>query len=221
MKEISEKYVATTMSNNDEVLCDIYKITNLVTGKQYVGQANTHRLNHGKYRPFGYTRRFTDHISEAMCNTKKKQCSYLNNSIRKHGVQNFKVELLERCLPSQANDLEIKYISDLDTLYPKGYNLSIGGRKGCILLEHRIKTMHNSMKQYEESKLAKYANVKIDKENLEKYIYERRSYGQIYYCIIVDGIKSIFVAKYLEPKEIKQLALNFLKKICEQNDSAT
>lgn len=223
MTDISSKgmYVGAIMDDNENMLCDIYVITNTITNKQYVGQANTHRLNHGKYRPFGYTRRLKDHVSEAMCNTKKKQCSFLNNSIRKHGEENFKVELLERCLPVDANDLEAKYILDLGTLYPNGYNLSTGGGKGCSLLGHRVKIMNNTIKQFEDSKLQKYANVKIDKHNLDKYIYERRSYGEIYYCVIVDGIKSIFVGKYLTPEEIKQLALNFLKKLCEQNDSAT
>jgi len=216
-----EQYVDTILTDNANVLCDIYVITNIVTNKQYVGQTNTHRLNHGKYRPFGYQRRFKDHISEALCNTKKKQCSFLNNSIRKHGPENFKVELIDRCLVAEANCLEAKYIAEFNTLHPHGYNLSTGGRKGCSLLEHRIATMHSSIKQFEEGKLLKYKDVKVDAHNLEKYIHERKSYGQIYYCVIINGIKSIFVGKYMQPEEIKQKALEFLKKVCEQNDSAT
>lgn len=216
-----DTYIDVILDDIEHVLCDIYVITNTVTNKQYVGQANTHRLNHGKYRPFGYLRRFKDHVSEAICNTKKKQCTFLNNSIRKHGVNNFKVELLERCTIGDANDREAYYIAELKSLYPNGYNLSQGGGKGCSLLKHRIATMNNTIKQFEASKLLKYKNAKVDPTNLEQYLYERRSYGNIYYCVNIDGIKSIFVGKYMKPEEIKQLALNFLQKVCEQNGSAT
>ena len=41
-----------------KVIGEIYKITNTITGKFYVGQTRSHRLNHKKYRPFGYLGRF-------------------------------------------------------------------------------------------------------------------------------------------------------------------
>lgn len=78
----------------DHVTGEIYIMTNQKNGKQYVGQVRSHRLNCAYYKPFGYKRRLADHTSEAMCNTKKKQCGYLNNAIRKHGPENFTVELL-------------------------------------------------------------------------------------------------------------------------------
>lgn len=95
---------------------------------QYVGQTLTHRLNHGKYRPFGSNGRFKDHISEAMCNTKPKQCRYLNNAIRKYGADRFQVELLETCEKVNLDNREIYYIQELNTLYPNGYNLTTGGK---------------------------------------------------------------------------------------------
>ena len=52
----------------------IYLITNTVNNKKYIGQTRTHMWNHGKYRPFGYIRRFKDHICEATRNIKKNQC---------------------------------------------------------------------------------------------------------------------------------------------------
>ena len=70
------------LNDSSNVLGHIYVITNLITKKQYVGQTVSHRKNRNKYRPFGFEGRFKDHISEALCNTKKKQCNYLNNSIR-------------------------------------------------------------------------------------------------------------------------------------------
>lgn len=210
-------YVNEIMDTNDKMLTDIYVITNKVTNKKYVGQANTHRLNHGKYRPFGYERRLKDHISEAMCNTKKKQCTMLNNSIRKHGSDNFEVQLLERCLPKDANELEAKYIDEMDTLAPKGYNLSEGGKKGSSSLEHRKKAATNTIKQFADKKLEKYKNIQMDHENLQKYLYEYTSYDNTYYCIKINGIKSIFATKFVSKEELKQQALEFLKKVSEQN----
>ena len=54
-----------TLDNPTERYCEIYKITCLTSGKIYVGQAVSHILNHKRYRPYGYTRRFNCHISEA------------------------------------------------------------------------------------------------------------------------------------------------------------
>ncbi len=103
-------------------------MTNVLTNKQYVGQTVSHRKNRNKYIPFGYIRRFKDHISEAQCNTKRKQCWYLNNSIRKDGVSAWKVELIEVCEKNKLDELEKKYIKELGTLYPAGYNLTCGGK---------------------------------------------------------------------------------------------
>lgn len=114
----------------DEVLGEIYKITNTVTNKCYIGQTRSHRLNHKKYRPFGYLGRFKDHISEAFSN-KKNMSRYLNSSIQKYGPDNFKCERLLICEIEELNALEQKYISELNTKYPNGYNLTDGGKTFC------------------------------------------------------------------------------------------
>lgn len=85
------------IESGDQVKGHIYVITNKNNGKNYVGQTLTHRLNRGKYKPFGYEGRFRDHLSEALCNTKKKQCSYLNNAIRKDGKDSFTCSLILEC----------------------------------------------------------------------------------------------------------------------------
>ena len=109
-----------------ERYCEIYKITNLSNRKLYVGQAVSHILNHNRYRPYGHEGRFRCHVSEAF-STKKNQSHYLNNAIRKYGVNEFVVDLIECCEMSLANEREIHYINELNSLYPHGYNLKIGG----------------------------------------------------------------------------------------------
>lgn len=116
------------LNEKHKVMGEIYRIQNIANGKCYVGQVVTHRLNKGKYRPFGYVGRFNDHVSEAMNNTKKKQCTYLNNAIRKYGKDNFKVVFLRRCSLDQLDELEQQGIKIYGSLYPNGYNLTKGGK---------------------------------------------------------------------------------------------
>jgi len=106
----------------------IYVMTNTITGLKYVGQTVSHRKNKGKYRPFGAIGRFNDHVSEAVNNTKRKQCSYLNNAIRKHGKDSFAFEILEMCVCYDLNMREQFHIQHLNTMYPHGYNLTQGGK---------------------------------------------------------------------------------------------
>lgn len=116
------------LPDRSQVQGQIYLMRNIRENKCYVGQTVTHRKNRGVYKPFGYEGRFKDHISEAICNTKKKQCNYLNNSIRLHGKDSFTVELLETCPLDKLDDREQHYIQLHNTIYPNGYNLTIGGR---------------------------------------------------------------------------------------------
>ena len=128
-----------------KIIGEIYKITNLITNKMYIGQTRSHYLNRGKYRPFGHIRRFKSHISESKYIDKHYACRYLNSAFNKYGVDNFKCELIITCDIIDLDYYEIKYISELETKYPNGYNLTSGGRN-CgfengkkIVLEEEIK----------------------------------------------------------------------------------
>jgi len=112
---------------NDKVVGEIYKITNNANEKIYIGQTRSHRLNHGKYRPFGYLGRLKDHIHEAN-SSKKTQCSYLNSAIRKYGEENFTCEKIHTCLVSELDDQEKYFITKFDSKFPNGYNLTDGGK---------------------------------------------------------------------------------------------
>lgn len=120
--------------DKNKIVGQIYKILNIKTNKIYVGQARSHRLNKKKYRPFGYIGRFNDHLSEAINNTKKKQCTYLNNAIRKYGKESFKVELIYTCNIPLLDKYEKKFIKDLNSLFPHGYNLTKGGNEFSVTL---------------------------------------------------------------------------------------
>ena len=128
MSEINCSCENEILETNEKIYGLIYQMTNTQTNMMYVGQTLSHRKNKDKYRPFGIQGRFKDHISEAINNTKRKQCSYLNNAIRKHGQDVFIVELLETCPVSALNEREQHHIQDKQTMFPKGYNLTKGGK---------------------------------------------------------------------------------------------
>jgi len=114
--------------DSHKIIGEIYKITNLLTNKMYVGQTRSHYLNRGKYRPFGHIGRFKKHLNEASRINNKCSCSYLNSTINKYGAENFKCELIMNCEIEQLDNYERKYIYELNTKFPNGYNLTNGGQ---------------------------------------------------------------------------------------------
>lgn len=98
----------------------IYVLTNIVNGKQYIGQAqNTVSLNKTKWGAQG---RWKSHIREAL-RSQKDHCVLLNNAIRKHGANNFNVDVICECTKEEIDDLEERYILEYNTLLPNGYNM--------------------------------------------------------------------------------------------------
>lgn len=95
---------------------EIYKITDLTTGKIYVGQT---------------TRTTEERFKEHM-----KADSLLGRAIRAHGVENFKIEVLEKCETiEQLNEREPYWIKYFDCLAKKGLNLTSGGNNGWEFAE--------------------------------------------------------------------------------------
>jgi len=122
----------------------IYLIEHSASAKKYVGQTVSHRKNHDRYRPFGANGRFRDHISEALNNTKRKQCTYLNNAIRLYGADAFKVRVLEVCERGLLDQREIYYISEYSSLFPNGYNLTTGGKHSSPVVHVENSTQLNT-----------------------------------------------------------------------------
>ena len=90
----------------------IYLRTNLINGKQYVGQ--TSNIKRRDYKFYNLKNFYAN--------------EYLTEERNKYGLENFKTELLEETdSREKAWDLEEKYIKEFDTKYPNGYNFSNGG----------------------------------------------------------------------------------------------
>ncbi len=95
----------------------IYKITNKIDKKMYIGQ--TIQKN-----PLV---RWKKHLYDC---ERSRGCPILGNAIRKHGIDSFEFEVITECPDEECNELEVKYISDLNTLSPNGYNAHPGGKPG-------------------------------------------------------------------------------------------
>jgi group I intron endonuclease len=103
----------------------IYKITNLKNGKLYIGQTST-----------TLERRFRQHQVAAFTLNLKYP---LYRAMRKHGIENFKIDLVEETTPEQLNEREQFYIKQYESFAPigKGYNATRGG-EGNILLDYDL-----------------------------------------------------------------------------------
>ena len=91
----------------------IYKITNLLSGKCYIGQSKD------------IEGRFVTHKQRckyAYCRDK----SFLYKAMHKYGIDNFSFEVLEVCEESELDALEIKYIAQYGS-FSNGYNMNAGG----------------------------------------------------------------------------------------------
>lgn len=87
----------------------IYKITNKINGKCYIGQSRNieNRLN--RHRTAGF-------------NPNDKCYNYpLYRAIRKYGLENFSFEVIEECLIEQLTNKELYWISHFNSI-DNGYN---------------------------------------------------------------------------------------------------
>lgn len=104
----------------------IYKITNDINNKVYVGKT-TRDLD----------TRFNEHKKPK--NGKSK--SAIRDAIQKYGSEHFQIELIEECEYDRLNERERYWISYYDS-YQQGYNLTTGG-DGIALSEEKIKTIRD------------------------------------------------------------------------------
>jgi len=89
----------------------IYKITNKINGKIYIGQTTTSIKD-----------RWKSHC-------KRKDRPGISHAIQKYGKENFTIEEIDGANSlSELNYLEEHYIYTYNSLAPNGYNLTSGGK---------------------------------------------------------------------------------------------
>lgn len=88
--------------------CGVYKITNLINGKCYVGQSIKLKDRLATHR-------------------RHKEDSLFHKAIRKYGIENFHFEIIIYCDRQDLNLYENLFILTFNTRSPNGYNLSMDG----------------------------------------------------------------------------------------------
>lgn len=88
----------------------LYKITNNINGKVYIGQT------------IDYKKRWTAH-----CTVKEGKDSLITKAIQKYGQDNFDFKVLAILEDHMIDEAEIKAIEIYKSVVPEGYNISLGG----------------------------------------------------------------------------------------------
>ena len=129
----------------------IYKITNTVNNKSYIGQTRQ-----------SIQFRWNQHTS-------KKDNTYFHNAIKKYGKDNFNIEILEECDVSKLDEREIFYIAKYDT-FKNGYNLTIGGdgNKRLLLDDKYDEIKELYLSGFSSNKIATL--YKVDKSTIIKIL---------------------------------------------------
>lgn len=95
----------------------IYKITNLINNKVYIGQTKNH-----------YSERFKQHKNRYNQEYRESYNYPLYKAMRKYGLDNFSFEPIEKCEIDKLDEREIYWISFYDSFNKiKGYNQTLGG----------------------------------------------------------------------------------------------
>jgi group I intron endonuclease len=135
------------------IMITIYKITNTLNSKIYVGITNRH-----------IQERLCDHFNHSV-----KPKFRIHQAIKKHGKQNFIIEAIDIATSQEeANQLEKYWINYYNcTDYNFGYNMSCGGSGKSITLTEKTKNKikesvqkhRDSLSDYEKRQLTKAANI--------------------------------------------------------------
>lgn len=106
----------------------IYKITNLINSKVYIGQTTQ-----------DISKRINQHFKPS-----SKSCRAIGSAIKKYGRQNFKIEIIDKA--NNLNELtekEVYWITKYNSIVPNGYNLKLGTKKNGVSSETRQKMSKN------------------------------------------------------------------------------
>jgi group I intron endonuclease len=164
----------------------IYKITNLLNLKSYIGQTTQE-----------VSIRWKQHC-------KKSSLSVIGKAIQKYSVENFKFEILDETAVDlwDLNNLEKHYIKMFNATYPSGYNMTSGGESGYNPWEYLSEEQKTEYKDSISSSLKQFYNnqKEIDKSAISKG-------AKFFEVLDIVTLKTIW-AGYSSTQCSKELGLN-------------
>lgn len=172
----------------------IYKITNLINHKIYIGQT------------IEYEERIRHHKQTAFRENSKEKDRPLYRAIRKYGLDNFKFEIIDKADSiEELNEKEIYYINKYDSCVDneKGYNLDKGGKNGRKSEETKRKIGDAQMGELNHA----YGKRGGDCHNAKKI--KNMTTGKIYASML-----DCAVEEYGDKKYLKQIS-----RVCSPNSN--
>ena len=139
----------------------IYKTTNLLSGRYYIGMHSTNDLEDG-YLGSG---------------------NRLRRAIKKHGKENFIREILEFCESREELKLKEREVVNLEEISKKEcMNLVVGGQGGLSgLPDETLKKIRNGSSKYQKEKWKDEEYRKKMSELLKEYVTENHKQGKMKY----------------------------------------
>lgn len=131
----------------------IYKITNIINGKSYIGQTIQDVKN-----------RFYQHCA-TKCNRAVLNM-VIHKAIKKYGKSNFIIEVIEETDSTNLNDREKYWIKYYDS-YNNGYNSTEGGQEGYKSFKNL--NAESIIKEYNSGKSLRALGIifKVDKQTIK------------------------------------------------------
>lgn len=149
----------------------IYKITNKINGRCYIGQTSQNAK-----------KRWKEHI-KVYTNPKCYNYNYpLYKAFRKYGIKKFEFEVIEECEIQDLNKREIYWISYYNS-YKEGYNQTLGG-DGCIkyeLNESEVVEIYNKEKNIKKVARKYNCSKTVIKKILYKHNVKMNNYNKHIY----------------------------------------
>lgn len=177
----------------------IYKITNKLNGKSYIGQS------------IDIKRRWKQHKKT----TPQKNKNQLYQDFYMCGIENFNFEILEECDIKELDEREIYWINKFDTFY-NGYNLTQGGKISLYPTQSSVKSTYSLL--YNDMVLYKNISFKCWKVYYYLFLISKKDLD----CIRKDNFvykKNINITKFCKDFGIKsnQTFYNALNKLEKNN----
>lgn len=124
------------IENDNKTLGGIYKITNLINKKVYIGRTKNFKRRYGQYL-YDFKFRRIKNINV-----------YLLNSMEKYGFDNFTFEIINICSLEDSLKLEVEYMKLFKSLDGKyGYNLRSDSEGGMITSKRTSSKISERLKQ--------------------------------------------------------------------------
>lgn len=170
--------------------CCIYKYTNKINGKSYIGQT----VNI-------YLRRM-QHENPTGQDKTHQYNSEFHKDIRKYGIENFVFEILEECQQQELNNKEIYYINKYHSNI-NGYNKTAGGGGGWRDGKHVYQVEVGSgdiIAEYKSIRLAA-RNTCVNAGDIKRVCVDKaRTSGGFIWCFVEDYDRDKFIGTVQCPR---------------------